>query len=162
MSDDGDAEAVTPDEASALRHRVVQHDKRLEVLEHGADPMTGANPGLAEFLSGATGDEGAIVYDEALARESPCVGLAIRGNPDAPDAVVVNGALGSLSEDQVETYCSSVRIREVTPRQRERFIAFADAAHICRAEVSDLPHGDRFTPYAACMSRELRERGQKL
>jgi len=127
--------------------------------EHGPDasPFLDGSPSLGDFVNP---DRRGIVLDEAVAREAPCIGYELHGRGAGPDLIFAKGVEGPLAEDQVEQFCSDIRIRDVTPDQLERLTAFRESAAFCSGEVDDAPRGDRLEPYLSCMSRELRERGQ--
>lgn|SRR5487761_1743327 len=126
------------------------------------DPFLAGDPGLGDFISQSPG----LVVDPAVAREAPCVGYQLRGEGAEPDLVFVKGVVGALDQDQVQSFCSEIEVRDLSPEQRERLAAFSEAAEVCKAEVADLPSGtdpgDKLPAYLGCMGTALRERGQKL
>ncbi len=129
-------------------------------LEGAGDPFTVGAPGLADFLPGDDGD----VYDEALAREAPCIGYELKGPGTGPDLVYVKGVRGALSPDQIEQFCQrGVSVQETSPEMAQRIADFHEAASTCDARVrEEYPEGEQLKPYVGCMGVELRERGQKL
>ena len=159
MADPETSDVVTSDVA-VTDPEALATDAEAEALEGmlGDSPFLAGSPSIGDFVNP---EQRGIVLDEAVAREAPCIGYELRGRGAGPDLVFAKGIEGPLSEDQVEMFCSDIRIRDVSPDQLERLSAFRESAELCSEEVDETyDRGDRLEPYLSCMSRELRERGQ--
>jgi hypothetical protein len=154
----------TPDQSEELRNHLDQVNQHLEQAENANPPFAGS-PGVADFIGEGVGHRGAYIVDEAAARESGCIGYALREDePEHADLVFLHhGAVGALSKDQQAQFCPTVELRPVTPEMRNRILAFKESASTCSTEVdAEEPKGERLGPFLSCMSKELRSRGEKL
>lgn len=165
LGEDGSALAteLDPAEFTSLRERVDMLERRVDLVETAEDePWTHGDPGALDFLSQTRGSPGFVV-DEAVARESSCIGYDLRGRHEA-DLVFSKGVVGALDKEQIDTFCPTIELREPTPKQRERLAAFREATAVCKQDpaVTGAAPGEHLGPWLACMERELRSRGQRL
>jgi len=130
-------------------------------MTNGGEPLGAGVPSSVDFLSQMHGSPGFVV-DEAVARESSCIGYALKGKGTEPDLVFTHGIVGALDADQRETYCSTgVVLHDLTPKQKARLAAFKDSSAVCKTEIAEVPKGERLEPWLGCMSAELRKRGER-
>lgn len=67
------------------------------------------------------------------------------------------GAIGTLSKSQVEAYCPTKEI--LTEGIARRVKLFKEATKEAKAEIADVPKGERLEPWLHAMSKALRKRG---
>lgn len=91
-----------------------------------------------------------IVVDADIAARTPC---KCYGN-----ICFSRGIIGALNPAQREAYCPTVE--EVTsPGMTKRIENWQEAVNICKAEIKDIPRGERLEPWLSCMGRELPAHG---
>jgi len=159
----GTAEQPAPFDASDILEKTGEitsgdYETAIAALA-GGDPFLPGGPGLGDFIAQSPG----IVMDPAIAREAPCIGYHLAAEGPRADVVFVEGVRGALDQAQIESFCSEVDLRELTPEMRDRLVALGDSRVVCRAEIADLTDPSAILDtYAGCMGREMRDRGQRL
>lgn len=149
-----------PDVPEVTDEGVAQH---MELAELENAPFAGS-PGVTDFLGESGERHGAIVVDEAAARNSGCIGYALHEDrPEEADLVFArHGAVGALNRDQRAQFCPTVELQPLSERQKERLRAFKESTQVCKLKEADVPKGERLDSWIGCMSHELRERGHRL
>ncbi len=122
-------------------------------------PLHGGTPGLIDVLPMQRGR--GWVTDEERARETPCLCRELEARQGGPAEVCFSeGIVGPLSDEQLALYCGAgTETLPLTPEQAARLQQSVDAAQACGPAAADLPQGQRFPEFLACMDRELRARG---
>ena len=161
--DDGDALTMPAESLDSLRARIDALERRFGVMEEAEaqEPWHNGRPSATDFLSKVRGSPGFVV-DEAVARDTPCVGYALQGPGTEPDLVFSKGIVGALDTEQRALYCPSVEVRELTPGLKRRLTAFHESVGVCKQRIAKIPRGDELGPWLGCMENQLRERGEKL
>lgn len=98
-----------------------------------------------------------IVVDEALARATPCRCLEYR---PGKKLCFSKGIIGALSDEQEEIYCPTT-VPLDSPGLERRLESWMGAVETCKAEIAEIPKGERLEPWLGCMSRELAAREVK-
>lgn len=158
-----DAPEPTPDDLDprALHARLAAIQTRLTLVEAEVGPgpfVSGRVPSVADFLSEHRGSP-AYIVDEERARDTPCIEVEAS---ERRRLLFSPGAVGPLDEEQQALYCPSVEKHQLTPAQRERMEALAAASTTCKAQVADVPKGEKLEPFLQCVHSELKERGHPL
>lgn len=92
-----------------------------------------------------------IVVDEALAKATPCRCIEYR---PGKKLCFSKGIIGALSDEQEKIYCPTTVPLE-SPRLERRLEGWMGAVETCKAEIAEIPKGERLKPWLSCMSREL-------
>lgn len=96
-----------------------------------------------------------IVVDEAKAKATPCRCIEYKLGKKL---CFSKGIVGALSDEQEEIYCPTVEALE-SPGLEKRLKDWRGAVEICKAEIAEIPKGERLEPWLKCMSRELAATG---
>lgn len=139
-------ETLTPEETAALRDRVEGLTRRVDVLESRDEPPEATNMTVWTLT-----DSPGVVYDEGIARATPCDCIVLNGG----EMCESKGVKGFLDEGQQALFCNPRVTREQTPAQKAQLEIWRD----CGVEVKRLPKADRLTPYFSCIDRERKARG---
>ena len=98
----------------------------------------------------------AYIYDEYVAKNSPCTCYAY----DGEFICWSPGCIGTLSDRQERLYCNPRVVRgEVPQTVKRRWRKFSSIAEYCSALVEDYPEGEKLVPYLRCVSEELKKHG---
>ncbi len=92
-----------------------------------------------------------IVVDEPLAKASPCRCIEYR---PGKKLCFSKGIIGALSDDQEKIYCPTTVPLE-SPGLERRMESWMESVETCKAEIAEIPKGERLEPWLTCMSREL-------
>jgi len=98
-----------------------------------------------------------IVVDEAKAKASPC--RCIEYKP-GKKLCFSSGVVGALSDEQEKIYCAP-EVPLESPGLERRLKNWMGSVEICKAEIAEIPKGERLEPWLSCMSRELAAHGVK-
>lgn len=95
-----------------------------------------------------------LVVDEARALISPCTCYKI-----APTRTMCwsSGVIGTLTKEQEERFCPTKEYK-TSPKLERRMANWMEAVEICKAEIAELPKGERLDLWLSCMGRELGKR----
>ncbi len=96
-----------------------------------------------------------IVVDEALAKATPCRCIEYR---PGKKLCFSKGIIGALSDEQEKIYCPTIEKLE-SPGLERRLEGWMGAVDTCKAEIAEIPKGERLEPWLSCMSRELAAAG---
>lgn len=96
-----------------------------------------------------------IVVDEALAKATPCRCIEYR---PGKKLCFSKGIVGVLSDEQEKIYCPTIE-ELVSPRLEKRLEGWMGSVEVCKAEIAEIPKGERLEPWLSCMSRELKAAG---
>lgn len=121
---------------------------RMREQDHDSLMLHSLGPGFGE--SG-------IVVDEAKAKATSC--RCIEYQP-GKKLCFSSGVVGALSDEQEKLYCNP-EIPLESPGLEKRLKSWMGATKICKAEIAEVPKGERLEPWLHCMSRELSARGVK-
>ncbi len=130
--------------------RVPSDPRRRFFLEFPTQGGFGAMADRPSLLD-ALVDFGAILIPGG-APQSPCDCVAL---PSGKELCTREGAIGILSQDQVKTSCSEIRV--VANGRVERAQKLHEAQELCTSMIGDLPRGERFGARFTCLSELLRE-----
>lgn len=109
---------------------------------------------LLHSIGYAYGSPG-IVVDEVLAKATPCRCIEYR---PGKKLCFSKGIVGALSNEQEKIYCPTTIPLE-SPGLERRLKGWMESVETCKAEIAEIPKGERLAPWLGCMSRELRARG---
>lgn len=96
-----------------------------------------------------------IVVDEALAKATSCRCIEYR---PGKKLCFSKGIVGALSDEQEKSYCPTTVPLE-SPGLEKRLEGWMESVKTCKAEIAEIPKGERLEPYLSCMSRELTSHG---
>lgn len=96
-----------------------------------------------------------IVVDEALAKATSCRCIEYR---PGKKLCFSKGIVGALSDEQEKIYCPTVE-ELVSPGLEKRLEGWMESVETCKAEIAEIPRGERLRPWLSCMSRELTAHG---
>lgn len=96
-----------------------------------------------------------IVVDGAKAKATPC--RCIEYKP-GKKLCFSKGIIGALSDEQEKIYCPAVE-ELVSPGLERRLSNWMESVETCKAEIAEIPKGERLEPWLSCMSRELKTAG---
>ncbi len=96
-----------------------------------------------------------IVVNEALAMATPCRCLEYRPGKKLSFS---KGIIGALSDEQEKIYCPTTVPLE-SPGLERRLESWMESVETCKAEIAEIPKGERLEPWLSCMSRELAAHG---
>jgi len=100
----------------------------------------------------------AIIVNEGVARATPCKCYPIG---DGKKLCFSKGAIGALDQEQRKLYCTE-EIDLPDGGIAERVKEFREAAKVCKAEIENLPKGERLDKWLTCMGTELEKRGIEI
>ncbi len=103
------------------------------------------------FSEGSPG----IVVDEAAAKTSRCSCIEYR---PGKKLCFSKGIVGALSDEQEEIYCPTIEPIE-SPGLEKRLKDWMESVETCKAEIAEIPKGERLEPWLSCMSRQLKAAG---
>lgn len=96
-----------------------------------------------------------IVVDETLAKATPCRYIEYK---PGKRLAFSKGIVGALSDEQEEIYCPEW-IKLNSPGMERRLANWMESVDTCKAEIAEIPKGERLEPWLSCMSRELKTVG---
>ncbi|MFB0559542.1 MAG: hypothetical protein ACETVS_03300 [Dehalococcoidales bacterium] len=100
----------------------------------------------------------ALIVNEERARSSPCKIFTYKGR----EYGFVRGAIGMLSEPQIDEYCEAGKIYEEKPRIKERFAKFAEAREEVAEKTQGLEGIEKLKATWSGMSEALEKRGIRV
>ena len=102
----------------------------------------------------------AYIYDEYIAKNSPCTCYAY----DGEFICWSPGCIGTLSDRQERLYCNPRVLRGEVPEDvKKKWHRFSSIAEYCSSMVDmEYPKGERLVPYLECMKNELSKQKKKL
>jgi len=92
-----------------------------------------------------------IVVNEATAKASPCRCIEYR---PGKKLCFSKGIVGALSDEQEKIYCPTIVPLE-SPGLERRMESWMESVETCKAEIAEIPKGERLEPWLSCMSRQL-------
>ena len=92
-----------------------------------------------------------IVINEVLAKATPCRCIEYRPEKKLCFSKAI---IGALSDEQEKIYCPTIEPIE-SPGLERRLKDWMESVEICKAEIAEIPKGERLEPWLSCMSREL-------
>lgn len=96
-----------------------------------------------------------IVVNEALAKATPCRYIEYK---PGKRLAFSKGIIGALSDTQEEIYCPEW-VKLDSPGLERRLANWMESVETCKAEIAEIPKGERLEPWLSCMSRELAAHG---
>ncbi len=96
-----------------------------------------------------------IVVDETMAKATPCRCIEYR---PGKKLCFSKGIIGALSDEQEKIYCPTTVPLE-SPGLERRLKGWMESVETCKAEIAEIPKGERLEPWLSCMSRELAAKG---
>ena len=96
-----------------------------------------------------------IVVNEAVAIATPCRCIEYR---PGKKLCFSKGIVGALSDEQEKIYCPTTEKLE-SPGLERRLDGWMESVDTCKAEIAEVPKGERLEPWLSCMSRELAAKG---
>ena len=141
-----------PNDLEMVLDRLTQIERRLDALEAGVEDWQ--NPLDWAFESRhPAGELGGIVYDEGVARSTPCRCIQLSSGSEL---CFSKGIIGALDKNQRLLYCPSVETTKASPEQEARIEKFKKAAAVCHAETENITDPEqKFAARLGCMKREL-------
>jgi hypothetical protein len=143
-----------PSDLEIVLERITQIERRLDVLEQEESQEPWHNPldWAAEMRHGG-GELGGIVYDEGIARATPCKCIELGSGSEL---CFSKGIIGALDKNQRLLYCPSVETTKASSEQEARIERFKKAAAICHTETEGITDPEKkFGARLGCMKREL-------
>lgn len=134
------------------------NDKEIdEIAEKVAEKLSGDMQIGSLMLHSVPyqGGSPGIVVNEALAMASPCSCIEYR---PGKKLCFSKGIVGALSDEQETAYCSAT-VELKSPKLEKRLEGWMESVETCKAEIANIPKGERLEPWLTCMSRELAAKG---
>jgi hypothetical protein len=120
-----------------------------EILESLAEMNSELQDLLLQSVPECEALGGVVVHPE-IAAEGKCT---CYGN-----VCFSKGIIGALSPSERARYCKEVEEGR-SPAMVKRVQNWDEAVNVCKAEIAEIPKGERLEPWLKCMGRELPKRG---